>query len=59
MVYQLLLTQHGTFWWHADNRAQTVKGLRGPFIIDPLTPEIYAGQYDHEHVFMLTGKQQT
>ena len=51
-VYRFRVKQGGTYWYHSHSGFQEQRGLYGPLIIDPLTPEPF--RYDREHVVMLT-----
>jgi iron transport multicopper oxidase len=52
-VYQFVVTQVGTFWYHAHVGGQYIDGLRGPFIIkDPDPPHGMA--VDEEYVLTIS-----
>ncbi|WP_404822098.1 copper resistance system multicopper oxidase [Brevundimonas goettingensis] len=51
-VYEFLVRQHGTYWYHSHSNMQEAIGLYGPLIIDPLTPDPV--EYDREHVLVLS-----
>jgi CopA family copper-resistance protein len=51
-VYRFKVKQGGTYWYHSHSGFQEQRGLYGPLIIDPLTPEPFT--YDREHIVMLT-----
>jgi CopA family copper-resistance protein len=51
-VYRFEVRQGGTYWYHSHSGFQEQRGLYGPLVIDPVTPEPF--KYDREHVVMLT-----
>ena len=51
-VYRFTVKQGGTYWYHSHSGFQEQRGLYGPLIIDPMTPEPF--RYDREHIVMLT-----
>jgi FtsP/CotA-like multicopper oxidase with cupredoxin domain len=38
-TYRFRVRQHGTYWYHSHSSLQEQRGLYGPIIIDPATPE--------------------
>ncbi len=50
--YRFTVKQHGTYWYHSHSGFQEQRGVYGPLVIEPRTPEPV--QYDREHVVMLT-----
>jgi len=51
-VYQFLVPQHGTYWYHSHSGAQEQLGMYGALVVDPLEPEPVA--YDREYVVLLS-----
>ena len=51
-VYRFTLKQSGTYWYHSHSGFQEQRGLYGPLIVEPRTPEPFS--YDREHTLMLT-----
>ncbi|HWA23726.1 MAG TPA: multicopper oxidase domain-containing protein [Caulobacterales bacterium] len=46
-TYRFRVRQHGTYWYHSHSSLQEQRGLYGPIIIDPATPEPDAAQRDY------------
>ena len=51
-VYEFLIQQSGTYWYHSHSGLQEAEGHYGPIIIDPAGPDPVA--YDREHVIVLS-----
>ena len=51
-VYQFLVKQSGTYWYHSHSGGQEQSGVYAPMIIDPIEPDPI--QYDREYVVMLS-----
>jgi FtsP/CotA-like multicopper oxidase with cupredoxin domain len=49
-VYQYLVRQTGTYWYHSHYQLQEQMGLFGPLIIEPQREHL---SYDHEYVIMI------
>lgn len=41
-TYNLVAATAGSYWWHADNTAQALNGLWGPFIVRKSAKPVYA-----------------
>jgi CopA family copper-resistance protein len=50
--YRFHVRQSGTYWYHSHSGFQEQRGLYGPLIVEPLTPEPFS--YEREHVVMLS-----
>jgi CopA family copper-resistance protein len=51
-VYEFLVRQSGTYWYHSHTAFQEQEGLYGPIVIDPARPDPV--QFDREYVVMLS-----
>lgn len=51
-VYEFLLRQSGTYWYHSHSAMQEAIGLYGALVIAPREPEPFG--YDREHVIVLS-----
>ncbi len=51
-TYRFTVRQAGTYWYHSHSGFQEQRGLYGPLVIEPRTPEPF--RYDREHVVMLS-----
>jgi len=49
--YRFRVKQSGTYWYHSHSGFQEQRGVAGPIVIEPATPEPVP--YDREHVVML------
>ena len=51
-VYQFVVRQGGTYWYHSHSGFQEQRGMYGALVIDPLAPEPF--HYERDHVLMLS-----
>lgn len=51
-VYQFVVRQGGTYWYHSHSGFQEQRGMYGALVIDPLAPEPF--RYERDHVLMLS-----
>ncbi|HSD73895.1 MAG TPA: copper resistance system multicopper oxidase [Steroidobacteraceae bacterium] len=50
--YQFQVRQAGTYWYHSHSGFQEQRGLYGPLVIEPRTPEPFS--YQRDYVVMLS-----
>jgi len=52
-VFEFLVTQTGTYWYHAHSGAQYSDGLLGPIILDPSDEQHTGLSYNEDYILML------